>query len=115
MSSRPGCKVAVAKWLGQVGQAGLSHLCTQENCGRIPLNITVTAITFNKKLVPKFFVEKIREYKSKRQTAGARLDISRESQQDVEKELFKLQLYGKGDKNTFPTFTTLKLTKFRDE
>ncbi|XP_044526200.1 ATP synthase-coupling factor 6, mitochondrial [Gracilinanus agilis] len=70
-------------------------------------NITVTAIAFNKELDPvqKLFVEKIREYKSKRQTVGGPVDTGPEYQQDLERELFKLkQMYGKGDMNTFPTF-----------
>ncbi len=67
----------------------------------------MTAIAFSKELDPvqKLFVEKIREYKSKRQTVGGPVDTGPEYQQDLERELFKLkQMYGKGDMNTFPTF-----------
>nr|XP_008984768.1 ATP synthase-coupling factor 6, mitochondrial isoform X1 [Callithrix jacchus] len=70
-------------------------------------NIGVTAVAF-KELDPiqKLFVDKIREYKSKRQTAGGPVDTGPEYQQDLERELFKLkQMFGKGDMNTFPTFT----------
>ncbi|XP_036603827.1 ATP synthase-coupling factor 6, mitochondrial [Trichosurus vulpecula] len=70
-------------------------------------NIGVTAVAFNKELDPvqKLFVDKIREYKSKRQTAGGPVDIGPEYQQDLDRELFKLkQMYGKADMNTFPTF-----------
>ncbi|XP_036597415.1 ATP synthase-coupling factor 6, mitochondrial-like [Trichosurus vulpecula] len=68
-------------------------------------NIGVTAVAFNKELDPvqKLFVDKIREYKSKRQTAGGPVDIGPEYQQDLDSELFKLkQMYGKADMNTFP-------------
>ncbi|XP_057619984.1 ATP synthase-coupling factor 6, mitochondrial [Chionomys nivalis] len=70
-------------------------------------NIGVTAVAFNKELDPvqKLFVDKIREYKSKRQTSGGPVDAGPEYQQDLDKELFKLkQMFGKGDMNTFPTF-----------
>lgn len=71
-------------------------------------NIGVTAVAFNKELDPiqKLFVDKIREYKSKRQTSGGPVDTGPEYQQDMERELFKLkQMYGKADMNTFPSFT----------
>uniref|UniRef100_A0A2K6NYE3 ATP synthase peripheral stalk subunit F6, mitochondrial n=1 Tax=Rhinopithecus roxellana TaxID=61622 RepID=A0A2K6NYE3_RHIRO len=70
-------------------------------------NIGVTAVAFNKELDPvqKLFVDKIREYKSKRQTSGGPVDTGPEYQQELEKELFKLkQMFGKADMNTFPTF-----------
>ncbi|XP_043822938.1 ATP synthase-coupling factor 6, mitochondrial-like [Dromiciops gliroides] len=70
-------------------------------------NISITAVAFNKELDPvqKLFVDKIREYKSKRQAAGGPVDIGPEYQQDLDRELFKLkQMYGKADMNTFPTF-----------
>uniref|UniRef100_A0A2K5R7F3 ATP synthase peripheral stalk subunit F6, mitochondrial n=1 Tax=Cebus imitator TaxID=2715852 RepID=A0A2K5R7F3_CEBIM len=70
-------------------------------------NIGVTAVAFNKELDPiqKLFVDKIREYKSKRQTAGGPVDTGPEYQQDLEREVSKLkQMFGKGDMNTFPTF-----------
>ncbi|XP_011781892.1 PREDICTED: ATP synthase-coupling factor 6, mitochondrial isoform X3 [Colobus angolensis palliatus] len=70
-------------------------------------NIGVTAVAFNKELDPvqKLFVDKIREYKSKRQTSGRPVDTGPEYQQELEKELFKLkQMFGKADMNTFPTF-----------
>ncbi|XP_043848764.1 ATP synthase-coupling factor 6, mitochondrial [Dromiciops gliroides] len=70
-------------------------------------NIGITAVAFNKELDPvqKLFVDKIREYKSKRQAAGGPVDIGPEYQQDLDRELFKLkQMYGKADMNTFPTF-----------
>ncbi|ELW61598.1 ATP synthase-coupling factor 6, mitochondrial [Tupaia chinensis] len=70
-------------------------------------NIGVTAVAFNKELDPvqKLFVDKIREYKSKRQATGGPVDTGPEYQQDLERELFKLkQMYGKADVNTFPSF-----------
>ncbi|KAI2595812.1 ATP synthase peripheral stalk subunit F6 [Homo sapiens] len=70
-------------------------------------NIGVTAVAFNKELDPiqKLFVDKIREYKSKRQTSGGPVDASSEYQQELERELFKLkQMFGNADMNTFPTF-----------
>ncbi|XP_012495598.1 PREDICTED: ATP synthase-coupling factor 6, mitochondrial isoform X1 [Propithecus coquereli] len=70
-------------------------------------NIGVTAVAFNKELDPvqKLFVDKIREYRSKRQASGGPVDTGPEYQQDLEKELFKLkQMYGKADMNTFPNF-----------
>ncbi|XP_068958251.1 ATP synthase-coupling factor 6, mitochondrial-like [Petaurus breviceps papuanus] len=70
-------------------------------------NIGVTAVAFNKELDPvqKLFVDKIRQYISKRQAAGGPVDISPEYQQDLERELFKLkQMYSKADMNTFPAF-----------
>ncbi|KAM5281937.1 ATP synthase peripheral stalk subunit F6, mitochondrial [Ctenodactylus gundi] len=69
-------------------------------------NIGVTAVAF-KELDPiqKLFVDKIREYKSKRQTSGGPVDAGPEYQQDLEREMFKLkQMYGKADMNTFPAF-----------
>lgn len=69
-------------------------------------NIGVTAVAF-KELDPvqKLFVDKIREYKSKRQTSGGPVDTGPEYQQDLDRELFKLkQMYGKGEMDTFPTF-----------
>ncbi len=70
-------------------------------------NIGVTAVAFNKELDPvqKLFVDKIREYKSKRQASGGPVDIGPEYQQDLDRELYKLkQMYGKGEMDTFPTF-----------
>uniref|UniRef100_A0A8C8Z8K0 ATP synthase peripheral stalk subunit F6, mitochondrial n=1 Tax=Prolemur simus TaxID=1328070 RepID=A0A8C8Z8K0_PROSS len=70
-------------------------------------NIGVTAVAFNKELDPvqKLFVDKIREYRSKRQTSGGPVDAGPEYQQELEKEVFKLkQMYGKADMNTFPNF-----------
>lgn len=61
-------------------------------------NIGVTAVAFNKELDPvqKLFVDKIREYKSKRQASGGPVDIGPEYQQDLDRELYKLkQMYGK--------------------
>lgn len=71
----------------------------------------MTAVVFNKELDPiqKLFVDKIREYKAKRQTSGGPVDTGPEYQQELDKELYKLkQMYGGGDMNTFPTF------KFQD-
>ncbi|XP_048202336.1 ATP synthase-coupling factor 6, mitochondrial [Perognathus longimembris pacificus] len=70
-------------------------------------NIGVTAVAFNKELDPiqKLFVDKIREYKAKRQSSQGPVDTGAEYQQDLEREIFKLQqMYGKGDMTTFPTF-----------
>ncbi|XP_023566962.1 ATP synthase-coupling factor 6, mitochondrial [Octodon degus] len=70
-------------------------------------NICASAVAFNKELDPvqKIFVDKIREYKSKRQASGGPVDTGPEYQQDLERELFKLkQMYGKADMNTFPSF-----------
>lgn len=70
-------------------------------------NIGVTAVAFNKELDPiqKLFVDKIREYKSKRQASGGPVDTGPEYQQELDRELYKLkQMFGKGDMNTFPTF-----------
>lgn len=70
-------------------------------------NIGVTAVAFNKELDPvqKLFVDKIREYRTKRQSSGGPVDTGPEYQQDLERELFKLkQMYGKADMNTFPDF-----------
>ncbi|XP_063515753.1 ATP synthase-coupling factor 6, mitochondrial isoform X1 [Pongo pygmaeus] len=70
-------------------------------------NIGVTAVALNKELDPiqKLFVDKIREYKSKRQTSGGPVDAGPEYQQELEKELFKLkQMFGNADMNTFPAF-----------
>ncbi|GAB5576333.1 ATP synthase-coupling factor 6 [Prionailurus iriomotensis] len=70
-------------------------------------NIGVTAVAFNKELDPvqKLFVDKIREYKTKRQASGGPVDTGPEYQQELERELFKLkQMYGKADMNTFPNF-----------
>ncbi|XP_027706522.1 ATP synthase-coupling factor 6, mitochondrial-like [Vombatus ursinus] len=70
-------------------------------------NIGVTTVAFNKELDPvqTLFVDKIREYKSKRQAAGGLVVIGPKYQQDLDRELFKLkQMYGKADMNTFPTF-----------
>ncbi|XP_066226027.1 ATP synthase-coupling factor 6, mitochondrial isoform X2 [Saccopteryx leptura] len=70
-------------------------------------NIGVTAVAFNKDLDPvqKLFVDKIREYRTKRQSSGGPVDTGPEYQQDLERELFKLkQMYGKADMNTFPDF-----------
>ncbi|KAL1775753.1 ATP synthase-coupling factor 6, mitochondrial [Sigmodon hispidus] len=70
-------------------------------------NIGVTAVAFNKELDPvqKLFMDKIREYKSKPQTSGGPVDAGPEYQQELDRELFKLkQMFGKGDRNTFPTF-----------
>lgn len=64
-------------------------------------------MAFNKELDPvqKLFVDKIREYKTKRQASGGPVDTGPEYQQDLERELFKLkQMYGKADMNTFPNF-----------
>ncbi|XP_028380509.1 ATP synthase-coupling factor 6, mitochondrial-like [Phyllostomus discolor] len=69
-------------------------------------NIGVTAVTF-KELDPvqKLFVDKIREYKTKRQLSGGPVDTGPEYQQDLERELFKLkQMFGKADMNAFPDF-----------
>ncbi|XP_037011125.1 ATP synthase-coupling factor 6, mitochondrial [Artibeus jamaicensis] len=69
-------------------------------------NIGVTAVAF-KELDPvqKLFVDKIREYKTKRQSSGGPVDTGPEYQQDLERELFKLkQMYGKADMNAFPDF-----------
>ncbi|XP_036921020.1 ATP synthase-coupling factor 6, mitochondrial [Sturnira hondurensis] len=69
-------------------------------------NIGMTAVAF-KELDPvqKLFVDKIREYKTKRQSSGGPVDTGPEYQQDLERELFKLkQMYGKADMNTFPDF-----------
>ncbi|XP_036059090.1 ATP synthase-coupling factor 6, mitochondrial [Onychomys torridus] len=74
-------------------------------------NIGVTAVAYNKELDPiqRLFVDKIREYRSKRQTSGGPVDTGPEYQQELDKELYKLkQMYGGGDMNTFPTF------KFQD-
>ncbi|XP_036265423.1 ATP synthase-coupling factor 6, mitochondrial-like [Pipistrellus kuhlii] len=74
-------------------------------------NIGVTAVAFNKELDPvqKLFVDKIREYKTKRQSSGGPVDAGPEYQQDMERELLKLkQMYGKVDMNMFPEF------KFKD-
>uniref|UniRef100_A0A8C0A1A6 ATP synthase peripheral stalk subunit F6, mitochondrial n=1 Tax=Bos mutus grunniens TaxID=30521 RepID=A0A8C0A1A6_BOSMU len=71
-------------------------------------NIGITAVAFNKELDPvqKLFVDKIREYRTKRQTSGGPVDAGPEYQQDLDRELFKLkQMYGKADMNTFPNFT----------
>ena len=70
-------------------------------------NIGVTAVAFNKlDPVQKLFVDKIREYRTKRQTSGGPVDAGPEYQQDLDRELFKLkQMYGKADMNTFPNFT----------
>ncbi|XP_007519843.1 ATP synthase-coupling factor 6, mitochondrial isoform X3 [Erinaceus europaeus] len=71
-------------------------------------NIGVTAVAFNKELDPiqKLFVDKIREYRTKRQSSAGPVDVGPEYQQDVDRELFKLkQMFGKSDMNTFPTFT----------
>ncbi|MCQ8205445.1 hypothetical protein NP569_24460, partial [Vibrio parahaemolyticus] len=48
-------------------------------------NIGVTAVAFNKDIDPvqKLFVDKIREYKSKRQESGGPVDIGPEYQQDL--------------------------------
>lgn len=62
-------------------------------------NIGVTAVAF-KELDPvqKLFVDKIREYKAKRQASGGPVDTGPEYQQDLDRELFKLkQMYGKGE------------------
>ncbi|KAG3259825.1 hypothetical protein H1C71_029476, partial [Ictidomys tridecemlineatus] len=70
-------------------------------------NIGVTAVAFNKDLDPiqKLFVDKIREYKAKRQASGGPVDTGPEYQQDLEREFFKLKhMYGKADMNTFPNF-----------
>ncbi|XP_025728372.1 ATP synthase peripheral stalk subunit F6, mitochondrial isoform X1 [Callorhinus ursinus] len=83
-------------------------------------NIGVTAVAFNKELDPvqKLFVDKIREYRTKRhvqdeflparlhnRASGGPVDIGPEYQQDLEREVFKLkQMYGKADMNTFPDF-----------
>ncbi|XP_034872426.1 ATP synthase-coupling factor 6, mitochondrial-like [Mirounga angustirostris] len=70
-------------------------------------NIGVTAVALNKELDPvqKLFVDKIREYRTKRQAYGGPADTGPEYQQDLERELFKLkQMYGKADMNTFPDF-----------
>ncbi|XP_027952895.1 ATP synthase-coupling factor 6, mitochondrial-like, partial [Eumetopias jubatus] len=70
-------------------------------------NIGVTAVAFNRELDPvqKLFMDKIREYRTKRQASGGLVDIGPEYQQDLERELFKLkQMYGKADMNTFPDF-----------
>ncbi|XP_003410374.1 ATP synthase-coupling factor 6, mitochondrial isoform X2 [Loxodonta africana] len=71
-------------------------------------NIGVTAVAFNKELDPiqKLYLDKIREYRSKRQASGGPVDTGPEYQQDLENEILKLkQKYGKADMNTFPTFT----------
>ncbi|KAJ8793217.1 hypothetical protein J1605_000212 [Eschrichtius robustus] len=90
-------------------------------------NIGFTAVAFNKELDPvqKLFVDKIREYRTKRQhyaewymytishsfnatvrTSGGPVDAGPEYQQELDRELFKLkQMYGKADMNTFPDFT----------
>uniref|UniRef100_A0A4X2L839 ATP synthase peripheral stalk subunit F6, mitochondrial n=1 Tax=Vombatus ursinus TaxID=29139 RepID=A0A4X2L839_VOMUR len=61
--------------------------------------------TRNLILLKKIFVDKIREYKSKRQAAGRPVNIGPEYQQDLDREQFKLkQIYGKADMNIFPTF-----------
>ncbi|XP_032257107.1 ATP synthase-coupling factor 6, mitochondrial-like [Phoca vitulina] len=70
-------------------------------------NIGVTAVAFNKELDPvqKLFVDKTREYRTKRQASGGPADTGPEHQQDLERELFKLkQIYGKADMNMFPDF-----------
>ncbi|XP_006168302.1 ATP synthase-coupling factor 6, mitochondrial-like [Tupaia chinensis] len=68
-------------------------------------NIGVTAVAFNKELDPVQKLDKIREYKSRRQTTGAPVGTGPEYKQDLEREHFKLkQMYGKADVNTFPSF-----------
>nr|KAF6477157.1 ATP synthase peripheral stalk subunit F6 [Molossus molossus] len=70
-------------------------------------NIGVTAVAFNKELDPvqKLFVDKIKEYRTKRQSSGGPVDTGPEYQQELERELFKLkQMYGKADMNAFPDF-----------
>ncbi|XP_027631802.1 ATP synthase-coupling factor 6, mitochondrial-like [Tupaia chinensis] len=70
-------------------------------------NVGVTAVAFNTELDPvrKLFMDKIRECKPKRQTAGAPVDTGPEYQQDLERELCKLQrMYSKADMNTLPNF-----------
>ncbi|XP_037380965.1 ATP synthase-coupling factor 6, mitochondrial [Talpa occidentalis] len=69
-------------------------------------NIGATAVAF-KELDPvqKIFVDKIREYKTKRQASGGPVDTGPEYQQELDRELFKLkQMYGKGDMTAFPNF-----------
>ncbi|XP_028937502.1 ATP synthase-coupling factor 6, mitochondrial [Ornithorhynchus anatinus] len=70
-------------------------------------NVGASAVAFNKQLDPiqKLFVDKIREYKTKRQTTGGPVDAGPEYQQDLDRELFRLkQMYGKADMNAFPEF-----------
>uniref|UniRef100_A0A8I5ZPV0 ATP synthase peripheral stalk subunit F6, mitochondrial n=1 Tax=Rattus norvegicus TaxID=10116 RepID=A0A8I5ZPV0_RAT len=70
-------------------------------------NPGVTAVAFNKEPDPvqKLFVDKIREYKTKRQVSGGPVDTGPEYHQDLDREPFKLkQLYGKGEMDKFPTF-----------
>lgn len=51
-------------------------------------------------------MDKIREYRTRRQTSGGPVDADPEYQQELDRELFKLdQIYGKADTNTFPNFT----------
>ncbi|XP_038622046.1 ATP synthase-coupling factor 6, mitochondrial [Tachyglossus aculeatus] len=69
-------------------------------------NVGASAVAF-KQLDPiqKLFVDKIREYRTKRQTAGGPVDAGPDYQQDLDRELFRLkQMYGKADMNTFPEF-----------
>ncbi|KAK2497387.1 hypothetical protein MC885_005816 [Smutsia gigantea] len=69
-------------------------------------NIGATAVAL-KELDPiqKLFLDKIREYRTKRQSSAGPVDTGPEYQQDLERELFKLkQMYGKGDMTTFPNF-----------
>lgn len=69
-------------------------------------NVGVTAVAFRElDPIQKLFVDKIREYKTKRQASGRPVDTGPEYQQDLDRELFKLkQMYGKGEMDTFPTF-----------
>nr|XP_044631020.1 ATP synthase-coupling factor 6, mitochondrial-like [Equus asinus] len=70
-------------------------------------NVGVTAVAFNKELdlLQEFFVDKIREYKSKGWVSGGPVEIGPEYQQTLERELFKFkQIYGKAKMTVFPNF-----------
>ncbi|XP_054983581.1 ATP synthase-coupling factor 6, mitochondrial-like [Sorex araneus] len=71
-------------------------------------NIGMTAVVFSKELDPvqKIFMDKIREYKTKRQSYEGPVDTGPECQQELDWELSKLkQMHGKADMKTFPYFT----------
>ncbi|XP_036289311.1 ATP synthase-coupling factor 6, mitochondrial-like [Pipistrellus kuhlii] len=86
---------------------GFSSVIRSAGSVRLWRNMGVTAAAFNKELDPvqKLFLDKIGEYKTKRQSSGGPDNGGPEYQQDTERELCKLnQKHGKIDKNTFPDF-----------
>ncbi|XP_013855676.1 ATP synthase peripheral stalk subunit F6, mitochondrial [Austrofundulus limnaeus] len=70
-------------------------------------NVGISAVVFNKAKeldpIQKLFLDKIRDYNTKRKAAGGIVDAGPAYQKNLSQEVTKLQrLYGEGDLTKFP-------------